>query len=419
MTSYKRKALKLSALSAAVLSILVSQSVTADPVTESIENALKFGQKDAKYGQIKFDLRYRYENDDSKALNKKVGNASTVRLRIGYLTPKFHGLQAYAEYEGNQDFGANTYNSLRNGKGTFETIVDPQEHELNQLWLSYKGIPDTEVKVGRQRLILDNSRFIGNVGWRQMEQTFDSVLITNKSLLNTTIKAGYILKAQTILSTVDSMQTPFLNVGYNFEGIGTLTGYGYWMDINSPAGAPYNQGASNQTYGVSFNGKRKITDDVKALYRAEYAYQKDYGDNPTQYEADYYHVMGGVSAFNVTAKIGFEQLDGKGALQTFDTPLATGHAFNGWSDQFLGTPANGLRDVYASLGTKVMGVKLLGVYHDFSDDTGGMDYGKEWDLLAVKKFAKHYSVIAKYAYFDGDNGRFDTQNFWLGAGVSF
>ena len=367
-------------------------------------------------------MRYRYENDDSKNPDRKVGNASTVRLRLGYLTPKFHGFQLYAEYETNQDFGANTYFSVRNGKREFETIADPQEHELNQFWLSYNGlIPDTEIKVGRQRIILDNARFIGNVGWRQLEQTFDSVLVTNTSLQNTTIKAGYINQTQRIFSTVVPMETPFLNVAYNFENIGTLTAYGYWMNLGDEL-----IGASNQTYGVSFDGNHKVTDKIKALYRAEYAYQEDYADNPVNYTANYYHVIGGLSAFNVTAKIGFEQLDGNGntdstgkALGTFDTPLATGHAFNGWSDQFLGTPADGLRDVYASLGTTVMGVKVLGVYHEFSDDTGSMDYGKEWDFLVTKKFAKHYSVIAKYAYFDGDNGRFDAQNFWLGAGVSF
>ncbi|MCK5925914.1 MAG: alginate export family protein, partial [Methylococcales bacterium] len=183
--------------SAVILSLFIPHAAMADPVTESIENALKFGQKDAKYGQVKFNLRYRYEHDDTKRPTKKVGNASTVRLRLGYLSPEFHGFQAYAEYEMNQDIGVNTYNSLRNGHGGFEVIADPQEHELNQLWVSYKGIPDTEIKIGRQRIKLDNDRFIGNVGWRQMEQTFDSVLITNKSLPNTTVKAGYISQAQT------------------------------------------------------------------------------------------------------------------------------------------------------------------------------------------------------------------------------
>ena len=411
-SSSKSNGLSLSAFSMALLAMTASPMASAG-VNESIENALKFGQDDAKYGQVKFDLRYRYEQDDSKTAGIDKGDASTVRLRLGYLTPEFHGLQGYAEYETNQDFGANTYNSTRNGKGGYQVIVDPQEHELNQLWLSYKGLADTEVKVGRQRIKIDNDRFIGNVGWRQMESTYDAVLVTNKSLANTTVKVGYINQSQTIHSFVQAMQTPFVNIAYNFEGYGKLTGYTYLLDNNE------NHNQSNQTYGFSFAGKTKVTDDVKAVYRAEYAYQKDYEQNPNQYEVDYFHIIGGADVYGLTAKAGIEQLGGTAANKRFQTPLATGHAFNGWSDQFLGTPSDGLRDVYASLSGKVHGVKLMGVYHDFADDTGSMDYGKEWDFLVTKKFGKHYSLLAKYAYYDADGFSVDTQNFWLQAGVHF
>ena len=284
---------------------------------------------------------------------------------------------------------------------------------MNRLWISFKGIQNTEIKVGRQRIKIDNDRFIGNVGWRQLELTYDAVLVTNRSLTNTIVKLGYINQSQTIHSFVLPMQTPFANVSYNFKGYGKLTGYGYLLDNNE------NHALSNQTYGVSFDGGTQVTDDFKALYRFEYAYQKDHEQNPNQYQADYFHLIGGVSAFGITAKIGLEQLDGKGVRKVFQTPLATGHAFNGWSDQFLTTPAAGLRDIYGLITGKILDIKLMGVYHDFDDDAGSMNYGKEWDLLAVKKFGKHYTLLAKYAYFDGDNGRFDVQNFWLQAGLSF
>lgn len=406
------KHFSLSALCLAIYTLSSSQCVSAG-FNETIENALKFGQDDAKYGQIKLDLRYRFEQDDTKNPAKIHGDASTVRLRLGYLTPKFYSLQGYAEYETNQDFGANTYNSARNGKAEFETIVDPQEHELNQLWLSFKGLPDTEIKVGRQRIKIDNDRFIGNVGWRQLELTYDAVLLTNLSLPNTTVKAGYINQAQTIHSFVNPMQTPFFNISYDFKDYGKLTSYTYLIDNNE------GHAKSNQTYGISFDGSAKVTDNIKALYRLEYAYQKDYEQNPNQYEVDYFHLIGGADVYGVTVKAGMEQLGGDGAGKVFQTPLATGHAFNGWSDQFLATPADGLRDIYALVTGKVQGIKLIGVYHEFDDDTSTTSYGKEYDFLVVKKFGEHYSLLAKYAYFDGDNGRFDAQNFWLQAGVSF
>jgi hypothetical protein len=409
------------------LSLLAIQSVQADGVSESIENALKFGQADAKYGQIKVNLNFRYENVDTGRGYPATANAATMRLRLGYLTPEFHGLQGYAEYEGNQDIVANDYNSTRNGKIRFETIADPQQNELNQLWISYKGVPDTEIKVGRQRIDFDNLRFIGAVDWRQMQQTFDAVLVTNTSLPNTTVKVGYINKIQNINSMMKGAQIPFANINYNIKDIGNLTSYAYLMDFNEPIGSVggLTHADSNQTYGIRLDGARKITDDLKAHYLVEYAYQKEHTQNPTHYHASYYHVVGGATAFGVTAKAGMEQLDGKGANRTFDTPLATLHIFNGWADQFLATPNNGLRDVYGSLAGEIEGVKLLGVYHEFTDDTGNIDYGKELDFQVTKEFAKHYTLLAKYAYYDASRASagtaygFDAQKFWIGANVSF
>lgn len=435
--SPNRTNLRLTVLSAALLSLMSATSVQADGITESIENALKFGQADAKYGQIKVNLNFRYDNTDSKNPALQVANAATLRTRIGYLTPEFHGLQGFAEYEGNQDIVANDYNSIRNGKPQFEVTPDPQEHELNQLWISYKGVPDTEIKVGRQRIDLDNQRFISAVDWRQMQQTYDALLVTNTSFPNTTIKLGYINKIQNINSLMKGAQIPFANITYNFKDIGNLTSYAYLMDFNEPLGSlgGLTHADSNQTYGIRLDGTRKITDDLKAHYLVEYAYQKEHTQNPQTYHASYYHVVGGATAFGVTAKAGMEQLDGKGENKTFDTPLALLHGFNGWADQFLVTPDNGLRDVYGSISGEVMSVKLIGTYHEYTDDTGSDDFGREWNFMATKEFAKHYTLLAKYAYYDVGTstaknslpaanpfsalGRFDTQKFWIGANVSF
>ena len=404
----------LSAFSVAILAISASQSASAG-INENIENALKFGQADAKYGQVKFDLRYRYENANTEGGPRKTANADTVRLRIGYLTPKFAGFQLYTEYEGNQDVFSNSYNSTRNGKTQYDVIADPQQNELNQFWFTYTGLADTEFKVGRQRIKIDNDRFIGNVGWRQMEQTFDAVTVTNKSLANTTFKAGYIINTQDIFSKQNDMNTQFVNLAYDFQRIGKLTGYTYLIDYQE---SHAQNTRSNQTYGFRFNGGFNIDDTFKALYTAEYAWQKDYRNNPFSYEVDYINVMGGVSAYGFTLKAAMEQLggqDGKG----FDTPLATLHGFQGWADVFLRTPADGIRDMYVSLSKKVMGVKVMGVYHNFDDDTGKTNYGQEFDLVVAKKFGKHYSILGKYAYYDAENFGLDTQKIWIQAGVNF
>jgi hypothetical protein len=64
-------------------------------------------------------------------------------------------------------------------------------------------------------------------------------------------------------------------------------------------------------------------------------------------------------------------------------------------------------------------VLLTGVYHDFSDDTGRIHYGDEWDSQITKKFGKHYTLLAKYANYSADKFDTDTQKVWVQGNISF
>lgn len=410
-------------LSASLLALsVISGSAMAD-ITQQVEDALNFHHY-GKNGAIKFDLSTRYENVDQDRGAPKTANAVTSRLRAGLLSPVFHGIQGYAEYEGNLAM-LDDYNSTRNNNTGYSTVVDPEKSELNQLWISYAGIPDTVIKGGRQRIKLDDDRFIGNVGWRQMEATFDSVLITHKNqqLFGLTVNVGYIGNVQTIFSTNEKINAPFLNVNYKVGDYGNVIGYGYWLDYTERE----NYEKSSETYGLRFTNFKKPGDSLKlsdnygVVYTAEWAHQQDYGHGTTPYNADRLNLMGGVTAYNFTFQGAIEQLDGKGTNKSFDTPLGTNHAFQGWADLFLNTPKDGIRDVSGTAIAKLDGgnVILTGVYHDFSDDTGQLHYGKEYDFAAIKKFGKHYSVLAKYAYYDADQFSTDTQKIWIQGNISF
>jgi len=379
---------------------------------QQIEDALKIGG-----GKINIDMSWRFEYaDDSTA--KRQGYGDPFRFRIGYLTPEFHGISAFAEYEGVQTVFTSKYNSVVNRNNTNRAVIaDPERHELNRLWLQYTGIPDTSLKVGRQRIKLDNDRFIGNVGWRQMEQTYDAVRLTNQSLDDTEITVGYIWKQRDIFSRNVNMNTYFVNAAYQGFEYGKLVGYAYLLDYDDGADSLRFR-RSNQTYGFQFQGATPLNEDIKTVYKLEYAHQWDFQNNPVSYSADYFNGELGFNIQGVTVKGGIEYLSADNGIG-FQTPLATLHAFNGWADLFLATPPDGLQDVYASISTKVMGVKLLGVYHHFSDDANEVDYGDEFDALAVKKFGKHYKVLLKYAHYEADNFRTDTDKFWLQLGMSF
>lgn len=403
--------------SAGLLTLASAVAPAQANFTKDIEDAFNF-YDNGDSGAVKMDLNYRWENVDQDK-GAETANANTARLRLGLLSPTFYGFQAYAEYEGLYALQED-YNSTRNRRTQYSTVVDPDASELNQFWFTYKGIPDTEAKVGRQRIKLDDDRFIGNVGWRQMEMTYDSIMFTHKSqaLPGLTVKAGYIDSARTIFSTKDRMNSPFLNINYKVGEWGNLVAYGYWLDYREMQ----NYAKSSQTYGLRFTGKSpKFFDTVNAVYTAEWSNQSDYGDNPNDYQADRINLMAGASAYNLTVSGAVEQLNGFGPGKTFQTPLGTNHAFQGWADLFLVTPANGIRDVFATASYKMMNDSLIitGVYHDFTDDTGSVQYGKEWDFAILKKFGKHYSLLAKYANYNADSFGTDTQKIWLQANVSF
>lgn len=417
----KEKVFKYQAIAAFGLLMMVAQTASANAV-ETVENGLKFGQSDAKYGQVKFNLNYRYEYADTENTAREPAHANTFRLRLGYLTPEFSGIQGFAEYE-NVFAAQNDYLTPVYGDAAHHIVADPADrHELNQLWITYKGIPDTLIKGGRQRIKIDDDRFIGNVGWRQMEQTYDAVMVTNQSIKDLTITAGFIGRVRNIFSQTDNIDAPLVNVNYKMGEYGNAIAYGYWLDFKDDNS---NYGKSSQTVGLRLTGSPNVNDKLTLHYTAEYSHQEDHGTNPLDYDVDRYNLMAGATAYGVTFKAAMEQQDGKNG-SAFRTPLGTNHAFQGWADRFLSTPVTGLRDINLTLATTVMGTKLMAVYHKFEDDTGHIDYGDEYNFLAVKKFGKHFSLLAKYAYYDGDSDknapagfRNDTQKIWLQANVAF
>jgi hypothetical protein len=406
---------------ALIFGLSVNLPAVAD-INDQIESALRFGQPDStNWGQMKLSVNYRYEFADIDDTTPEPANANTFRLLLGYLSPQMNGFQGFFEYE-NIFATQNNYRvGAVYGDANHHVVTDPADrHELNQLWISYQGVPGTVIKGGRQRIKIDDDRFIGNVGWRQMEQTYDAVMVTNRSISDMTIKAGYIGRVRNIFSLTDNVDAPFINVNYQLDSVGHVIGYGYWLDYRDDS---KNKEKSSQTYGVRLLGSPQVNQNLTLHYTAEYSYQQDYGSNPVDYSVDRYNMMAGATLFGLTFKGAIEQQEGKDG-SSFRTPLGTNHAFQGWADRFLTTPETGLRDVSATLATKIKGAKLMFVYHNFQDDVGRVDFGDEYNVLVTKKIGKHYKLLAKYAYYDGDanaTGTFknDTQKIWFQANVSF
>ncbi len=403
-----------------VLAMTGGSVIAAENREDKISKALQ-----GDWGQIKANLRYRFEQVKQDGL--KTAKGDPVRLRLGYLSPRFTGFQVYAEVLGNTPVFIDDYNDTSNGKTEYAVIGDPDEVALNQGWLSFETIPDTMLKGGRQKIAWDNERFICPANWRQMEQTFDSVTLLNSSLGNFTFKAAYLWNVLTTANQEVNMQSPLINLKYSISDIGSFVGYGYWLDYDDPDDSgPFEYAYSSQTFGLRFNGSASITNGLKLLYTAEYAGQSEYRDNPKNFTADYYTVIGGLSVpagdsflKNISGKIGYEVFGSDNGV-SFQTPLGANHKFNGWADIFGKTkPASGLRDLFGSLSTSIGGVKVDLVYHDFQADAGGSDYGTEFDVKLARKFWKNYTVLISYATYNADEFKTDTEKFWLQLTVDF
>lgn len=360
-------------------------------------------------GDAALDVRYRLENvEQDNALDD--ATASTVRTVLGYTTGTLNGLSGYIEFEDVSALGDDDYNSTVNGKAQFSVIPDPEVTELNEIYLGYKG-DSFVLKSGRQSLILDNARFIGNVGWRQNEQTFDMpVSYVNTGIENLKLTYGYMTGVQRIFGDDSpvgefNMSNHILNAGYTFAPF-KITAYAYLLEFDNE---PLQSLMSQQTVGASFSG---ATGGFS--YYLEYATQSDYADGAPAIDADYTLIELGYKLGPVALKAAQETLGGDGTY-AFTTPLATLHAFNGWADMFLATPLTGLVDAYVDAGATVGGFGVKAVYHDFSSDRGGVDFGTEIDLLLSRKFSPAYSGGLKFASFSSDSAPVyvDTDKIWL------
>jgi len=136
------------------------------------------------------DVRLRSESVDQTGMANEA-DALTLRARLGLETGKVWGTSLLAEGVALWPL-EDRYNSTVNGKTSYPTVADPERYGINRLQLANTSLPGTTLIVGRQRINLDDQRFVGNSGWRQNEQTFDAAQLINKSIPHVTVDLVYL-----------------------------------------------------------------------------------------------------------------------------------------------------------------------------------------------------------------------------------
>jgi len=379
------------------------------------------------------EARLRYEGVDTPTVD---ADAITVRLRAGAELKHASGLSLLAEGEGTLALDK-SYNAFpfviadTQRRPQYAVVADPMNVELNRLQVQYKSKAAT-LTVGRQRINLDDQRFVGSVGWRQNEQTFDAARAEVK-LGPVALDGTYAIGQRTIFG-IDGGPRQSFDGNFAFLGaagkIGpvSLKAFSYLLDYDTREQAGIKANADSKTFGARASASFDLSKQAKLSLTASYARQSAWQENPLSFSADYIYADAGIAygPFGLTG--GYEKLGSDavaGGRRAVQTPMATLHKFNGWADLFLTTPDNGLEDLWIGATWKFPQVKALPglnaaiTWHRFDSDFGSIHYGNEWDASIGFKLGR-VNILAKYADFDARAAGFaDTRKFWLQAEIAY
>ena len=366
------------------------------------------------------EARLRWERVDQRDLPRR-SDAVTARVRTG-IAATAGPWSALAEAQGNLAIVPDYFDGVHPDP-TRPLIGDPQSIGLYRAQVQYRADALT-LTAGRQRIALDDERFVGAAAIRNNGQTFDAVRAELVPVKGVKADLSYVWGVRTVWGIDGTGARPrsiggksvLANLGWATP-IGTLTGFAYLIDADEATLQGYR--LSSQTYGARLAGSRPLG-TAKLAYQASWARQSDYHRNPNDYAADYWLADVALDLNGPRLGGGYEVLgaDRGQALASFQTPLSSIFKFQGWADKFTTTPADGVRDLYASTGwgwKQVGPVKALGltaIWHRFESDRLVRHYGNEIDLLAQGKVGRTTASL-RYADYQADRFGTDTQKLWL------
>ncbi|MBL9204326.1 MAG: alginate export family protein [Opitutaceae bacterium] len=386
--------------------LLAAYAGAANEPARSFSDALE-------QGKATLAVRARFEGVEQSGLRD--AEALTLRTRLGFTSAPWQGWIASVEVESIAALDGDRYNQagLNPGAADRAVVADPTSSEINQAFLNATLPGNSRLTLGRQRLVFDQARFIGDVGWRQNQQTFDALALQSKGLEKTTLTYTYLHRIHRVFGDRHP-QGNWKSASHLLHGsrsglpaAGTLAAYAYLLDFETAAAN------SCATLGASYSGTLTRSSTLTMPFRIEAAHQTDHGASPLTYSTHYLAAEAGIARSSITLSLGAEWL-GSDRQVGFKTPLATLHAFNGWADLFLTTPGAGLRDTYFKVVSRLpASFAVTGFFHDF-ETAQRARLGTETDLMVTKPIGKSVTATAKFATFSSSSPTYpDVRKLWL------
>jgi len=372
-------------------------------------------------GRLLLEVRGRYEFVDQKktATLTRDAEAYTVRTRLGWETADWNGFKGLVEFEDVRSIGPEHYavnvpgatTPPLNGadKAKYPLVNDPKVTELNRLQLTWTPNAMVSATIGRQRILIDDQRFVGNVGWRQDEQTFDALKV-DAAWQRFKLTYVYVNRVNRVLGELRDWDSDshLANLTWSPAEQFRLQGFVYALDFEN------SRPNSSITYGAKASGKAWLG-LYQLAYNATFARQTDYKHITPKFDLDYYaaDLTGTFDVYSVKAS--YEVLEGDGT-RGFSTPLATTHAFQGWADAWVmplgGNKSfvDGIKDFNLTFNMKprfkrtyFFNADILVRYHVFEDERTGASLGREWDAQIQAAINPKLTAALKYADFERDD----------------
>lgn len=361
-------------------------------------------------GRFTFELRPRYNriSESDKPLRTEGG---TLRLTAGFESAPIQSTRLVVEgIHANQvdphfnDNGGNINTS------PYPLLPDPRYTGMNRVYVEYGGIEDAKIRAGRQRVRLDNQRWISDNDFRQVPQLFDGVSAVHEGLPGWQLYGAYFGKVRTTSGTGNDLKLTLLHAAWNPKPGHYVSLYGYFHD--QPQNGAFT-GFANNSYrviGARFEGNAARWAPMQGVdlpFEVEYAKQRPYAGGDGRIDVDYYRVGGGVAWRETVLRADYEIKESNGGAYGLQMPLTDFYAFNGWTLHFYNTPRQGLRDKWATLRQGWRDFTLYAEYHRFKSDYGSLDFGRELDVGLTYAWNDNTTLRFQHARYDPDSGTLD------------
>lgn len=357
----------------------------------------------------RFEYRHGYKTLFPDNTDPAAFVSQRTRLNFGYKTEKLHF------YLSPQDVRVW-------GDVPQLNVADENGFSLHQAWADVLLISDLALKIGRQEIVYDDQRFLGNVGWAQQARSHDAAILKfEPNYLKLHFGAAYNQDKEALTgnvlttNTYKSLQYVWLHKDWEKLSASFLflnNGLQYIDETDDTK----NDTRYSQTAGLHLKAKVNKFNLSSNLY---YQIGKDVSNNNLNaylisLEANY------AATEKLNMGLGGELQSGNdfgapanGKNKAFNPLYGTNHKFNGFMDYFyVGNHINnvGLIDFYGNVKyafNKKSNVNLA-IHQFFAaakiNDEKSKNLGFELDLVTSHTLSEYVSVQAGYSQFFAQKG---------------